>query len=657
VRVPRAGNAHLAVRNIVASSATSFRLNHWQVDPALDSIANGPSCIKLDPRPMQVLVVLAQRAGQVLSQRQIEQAVWGDVMVTTNSVYQCITQLRKALGDDAKQPQYIQTIPRKGYRLIARVCWEATESGADTRTHTQSTQPNTVATVESAPVLPSKARARWRRIAVGVALLLLAAIIIEGKRIADERALARRERARAQQVSQIMLEVFSAADPFVNLGRPITARELLENRAQHLSADLDRQPLLRAQVLETIGRSYRRQGLHEQAVPALEEALQIRRSDSAKRPETGSLLAELGVAFHNLGRFADSERAFTAALEIRSLTVKHRSKLYARLLADIGTLELARSHPHRAVTLLDEGLELLRARQDADQQQVASILEDLGQARLWLEDTASAERAARAAFDIHERTLPALHPDRVMTGYGLGEVLRLLGRHSEAEPLLLAALTAQRRLYGGKGAQIARTLNSLALLKFAQGQQQQAAGLALEAAAAVPAGGADAIAGDARLELIRQLLSHDDFAAAERQARSVSQALQKQPPQAQYAATAEYFLGEALLGQQRLSEAEHVLRSAAQRWEHIDALGWRSALCTSALGEVLHLAGRSQDAEPLLLAGYRAIAVDLGADQQVKRKVYQRLARFYNATGRREALLQLEIGDRQARTSPPITQE
>jgi DNA-binding winged helix-turn-helix (wHTH) protein/TolA-binding protein len=629
------------------------------VDPALDSIANGPSCIKLDPRPMQVLVVLAQRAGQVLSQRQLEQAVWGDLMVTTNSVYQCITQLRKALGDDAKQPQYIQTIPRKGYRLIARVCWEAVETDADTcaHTHTPSTQPNMLATAEPAPVPPRKAGSRWRRIGVGVALLLLAAILIEGKRIADERALARRERARAQQVSQIMLEVFSAADPFVNLGRPITARELLENRAQHLSADLDRQPLLRAQVLETIGRSYRRQGLYEQAVPALEEALKIRRSDGAQQPETGSLLAELGVAFHNLGRFADSERAFTAALEIRRLTAKHRSKQYARLLADIGTLELARSHPHRAVTLLDEGLELSRALQDADQQQVASILEDLSQANLWLENTASAERAARAALKIHERTLPALHPDRVMTGYGLGEVLRLLGRRAEAEPILLAALTAQRRLYGGKGAQVARTLNSLALLKFAQGQQQQAADLALEAAAAVPAADADAIAGDARLELVRQLLGHDDFAAAERQARSVLQALQKQPQQAQYAATAEYYLGEALLGQQRLTEAERVLRNAAERWEHIDALGWRSALCTSALGEVLHLAGRPQDAEPLLLAGYRAIAVALGADQQVKRKVYQRLARFYNATGRREALLQLETGDRQARSQPPITQE
>src|SRR5690242_16762596 len=98
----------------VDSSATRFRLKDWLVEPALDAIANAQSSVKLDPRSMQVLVYLARHAGQVLSQRQIEEAVWSGLLVTANSVYQSITQLRRALGDDAKQPQYIQTIPRKG---------------------------------------------------------------------------------------------------------------------------------------------------------------------------------------------------------------------------------------------------------------------------------------------------------------------------------------------------------------------------------------------------------------------------------------------------------------------------------------------------------------------------------------------------------------
>ena len=632
---------------------TRFRLNDWQVDPALDTLARGADCIKLDPRPMQVLVLLAQQPGRVLSQRQIEDAVWGDLLVTSNSVYQCITQLRRALGDDAKRPQYIQTVPRKGYRLIATVRWQpedATSSAAG-RPADGIIEHELAVTAAMPPSASRTPRSRWRQIGLVLAILLVAVIGIEAKRIADERALARRERERAEQVSQFMLEVFSAANPFNNLGRPITARELLESRAQHLGADLNEDPLLHAQVLETIGRSYRRQGLYELAVPVLEQALEIRRRTDRMQPQTGSLLAELGVAFHNLGRFSDSDRAFISALEIRSRATQRRSKQYARLLADIGTLELARSHPQRAVQLLEEGLKLLRELPDPDQQQLAAILEDLGQAQLWLDDLAGAERAARAAFEIHRRTLPAMHPDRVLTTYSLGEALRLQDRLAAAEPLLTAALTAQQRLYGAKGAQVARTLDSLALLKFARGQQPQAAQLSRESLAALQADGAAAPdAGDAQLELIRQLLNRADFAAAEQQARTAARTFAGQPQAAQQTAMAEHYLGEALLGQRRLPAAESTLRSAAAHWQQVDSRDWHSALCSSALGEVLLLDGRPKDAEPLLLAAYRAVAVDLVAEPQIKRQIYRRLARLYAATGQQAALLELETGDRETAT-------
>ena len=70
---------------------------------------------------MEVLGYLVQRAGEVVSQGDIETAVWRDVVVTSSSVYQAIADLRRALGDDKREPQYIATIPRKGYRLIAPV--------------------------------------------------------------------------------------------------------------------------------------------------------------------------------------------------------------------------------------------------------------------------------------------------------------------------------------------------------------------------------------------------------------------------------------------------------------------------------------------------------------------------------------------------------
>jgi len=70
---------------------------------------------------MRVLVCLAQHAGRVVSVEQLLDAVWKDVAVTQHSVYQAVAGLRRALGDDQKNPIYIANVQRRGYRLIAPV--------------------------------------------------------------------------------------------------------------------------------------------------------------------------------------------------------------------------------------------------------------------------------------------------------------------------------------------------------------------------------------------------------------------------------------------------------------------------------------------------------------------------------------------------------
>jgi len=68
-----------------------------------------------------VLLVLAGRPGEVVSREELLSQVWKDVAVTDDAVTQTIAKLRHALGDTTKQPSYIQTIPKRGYRLVAPV--------------------------------------------------------------------------------------------------------------------------------------------------------------------------------------------------------------------------------------------------------------------------------------------------------------------------------------------------------------------------------------------------------------------------------------------------------------------------------------------------------------------------------------------------------
>src|SRR5215471_3864420 len=105
--------------NLIGNAA--FRIREWRVDPALDEISREGTTIKLEPRAMRVLVCLAERAGEVVSVDQLLETVWKDLVVTQHSVYQAIAVLRRALGDNPKNPTYIASVLRRGYRLIAPV--------------------------------------------------------------------------------------------------------------------------------------------------------------------------------------------------------------------------------------------------------------------------------------------------------------------------------------------------------------------------------------------------------------------------------------------------------------------------------------------------------------------------------------------------------
>jgi TolB-like protein/DNA-binding winged helix-turn-helix (wHTH) protein len=70
---------------------------------------------------MRLLLCLAARPGQVVSIDELISHVWSGVAVSSDSVYQAVTALRRQLGDDSRQPAYIETVPRLGYRMIAAV--------------------------------------------------------------------------------------------------------------------------------------------------------------------------------------------------------------------------------------------------------------------------------------------------------------------------------------------------------------------------------------------------------------------------------------------------------------------------------------------------------------------------------------------------------
>jgi len=98
-----------------------LRIGAWRINPASGQISREGETVRVEARTMRLLLCLADRAGEVVSIDELLERVWTGVIVTPDSVYQAITSLRRLLRDDPKQPIYIATVPRLGYRMVATV--------------------------------------------------------------------------------------------------------------------------------------------------------------------------------------------------------------------------------------------------------------------------------------------------------------------------------------------------------------------------------------------------------------------------------------------------------------------------------------------------------------------------------------------------------
>jgi DNA-binding winged helix-turn-helix (wHTH) protein len=98
-----------------------FKLAEWTVEPQLNSLERNGRASRLEPKVMQVLVCLVDHSGELVTKERLIRAVWADTFVTDEVLTRCISELRKALNDDPKQPRFIETIPKGGYRLLLPV--------------------------------------------------------------------------------------------------------------------------------------------------------------------------------------------------------------------------------------------------------------------------------------------------------------------------------------------------------------------------------------------------------------------------------------------------------------------------------------------------------------------------------------------------------
>jgi len=146
-----------------------IQVGPWLVEPSLNIVSRNGTAVHLEPKVMEVLLCLATHPGEVVSKEELLKAVWPDTFVTDDALKHCVSDLRRVFEDDAREPRVIETIPKRGYRLVAPVFLA---SGA----RNSSTQAAAIPGIAGAAGTGSRRVWRW---ALGVSgVVLVAALLI-----------------------------------------------------------------------------------------------------------------------------------------------------------------------------------------------------------------------------------------------------------------------------------------------------------------------------------------------------------------------------------------------------------------------------------------------------------------------------------------------
>ena len=105
------------------SAPVRFRFGAFELDAATGELRKGGLPLKLQPQPLRVLQLLVEHSGQLVTRQEIQRCLWKDSTFVDfeHGINFSINQIRGALADDAEKPQYVETLPRRGYRFIAQV--------------------------------------------------------------------------------------------------------------------------------------------------------------------------------------------------------------------------------------------------------------------------------------------------------------------------------------------------------------------------------------------------------------------------------------------------------------------------------------------------------------------------------------------------------
>jgi serine/threonine protein kinase len=344
------------------------------------------------------------------------------------------------------------------------------------KTPSPAARPTAVEAVERLERIESKPKRRLRNLLIaGVAAGFLLAGFKYTLDLGRERRQAIQARDEATNVVKFLVNLFSVSDPGEARGNTITAREVLDKGAQEIGRGLEKQPLTKARMMDTIGTVYRKLGLYKEAEPLLIGALEIRQKSLGPADlQVGESLLSLASLRQQQGQFKEAKKLFQRGLDIRSRALPAGDPLVAEAQLGLGEVHFELTELTEAEALYKKSLEIREKALGPNHPDVARSLIDLG----WLYYNDSrfeeAEKLYLRSLAILEKALGPDHPDVANNLSGLGGLCLWTRRYAEAELYYRRALAIREKVLGPDHPQVAAIYDNLGLLYYYQDRLPEA---------------------------------------------------------------------------------------------------------------------------------------------------------------------------------------
>jgi serine/threonine-protein kinase len=323
---------------------------------------------------------------------------------------------------------------------------------------------------------------RRHRVSVVAAAALLAVLL--GGIVATTRATltanaqrqrAERHLAESRQVTRFLIELFEISDPGEAQGNQVTAREILDEGAARIAFELADQPLLRAELMSTMGRVYQNLGLLAKARELLEEALDERRRNLGEAdPQVAVSLGEVADVVSDEGDDAAARELLEQALSVQRRQLGEEHADVATTLDLLAGVVRHQGEVERAEELYREALAMRRKLLGEDHPDTLDTLDGLAVTLFRKHDLDGAEAHFRQVLELRRQSLGEFHPKVAQTRNNLAVLLNARGDFADAEAEIREVLALRLQIYGERHPAVAMSYNNLAAILQAQQRFEEA---------------------------------------------------------------------------------------------------------------------------------------------------------------------------------------